>query len=173
MEPGSSGSSRVTVTGHNGGTPHVHLKFLRPNQAGTIHNHQERPHSVGRLMLQITKSKFSEVLFGVGQEDIFTLRQDLLALSEQFGSLSRDCTYDGIIKGPERSIEGIVTIRNAEPEGIKKSDDGLVIDLDPDSIDLLAGRLKLMQRGERFHEVCELTIFCKRKDATLLLVENR
>ena len=21
--------------GHNGGTPHIHLKFLRPNQAGT------------------------------------------------------------------------------------------------------------------------------------------
>ena len=31
-----------------------------------------------------------------------------------------------------------------------------------------------MQRGERFPpEVCELPIFCKRKDATLLLVENR
>ena len=126
-------------------------------------------------MLQITKSKFSEVLFGVGQEDIFTLRRDLLALSEPGGSLSRDCTYDsGIIKGPERSIEGIVTLRNAEPEGITKSDDGLVIDLDPDSIDLLAGRLELMQRGEGFPpEVCELTIFRKRKDATLLLVENR
>ena len=125
-------------------------------------------------MLQITKSKFSEVLFGVGQEDIFTLRRDLLALSEPGDSLSRDCTYDsGIIKGPERSIEGIVTIRNAEPEGITKSDDGLVIDLDPDSIDLLAGRLVLMQETNVSPEVCELTIFRKRKDATLLLVENR
>ena len=30
-----SPSVRQGSEGHNGGTPHVHLEFLRPNQAGT------------------------------------------------------------------------------------------------------------------------------------------
>lgn len=114
------------------------------------------------------------MLLGLGPEDIPDLRRDLLALSEGGGSLTRGGLYDaGIIGRPEKLTEGILTIRKAEREGIWKSADGIGIDLDGDSVELLAGHLTLMERGERFSpEICELTVFHKQADATLILVQN-
>lgn len=126
-------------------------------------------------MIRLTKSAFLEVRLEIGVQDAAMIREKLLSILSGKSAVQENCIYDkGIFKGDECFSDGVVLIRCSENEVLSKQKDGLVLDLDTDSIDLLAALLdKVIRREKYVPEVCELSVQGKKKEVTLILAAHQ
>lgn len=123
-------------------------------------------------MVYIRKTKYQEIHLEIRASELDTFHQSLAVFQNSKGGLRFDCIYDkSIFSSKHGQVTGTVILRCLNNEQISLEDGVLCLDLDSDSLDLIVDLLEKEIEGKEYMpEICELSIFEKKQEYTLIIV---
>lgn len=122
-------------------------------------------------MIKLFKTKLLEVVLRVEVESIAAIRDEMNDLLQSGAVIDLECVYDASIFDRDKcELNGKILINLQEDEALSKTEKGISLVLDSDSIELILTFLGKHERGEAFMpEICELPVKGSKNEVTLVL----